>query len=296
MKYELCVEEYRNLINAQLENYANSISGANEKLLSSVKYSLLSGGKRIRGILLLAFSELFGGNCKDVLPVACAVEMIHAYSLIHDDLPCMDNDDLRRGKPSNHKVYGDDIALLAGDALLTLGFEILSARELLEKFGGEKLIHVYKLLSSAAGVEGMVSGQADDLCMENGKYDVKQILNMYRKKTGVLIEASIEIGAVLSGVDGNSIRLAKLYGGNLGLIFQLVDDLLDIMGQEDVIGKPVGSDLDNKKCTYVYACGVESTRNKVRELTEESLNILDQIGGNNEFLKCLTKKLEVRVK
>ena len=296
MNFKDCLQEKKSAINRKLEEYIVNIPDANVKLLDSMKYSLMSNGKRVRGILVMEFFKLFGGNYEDVLPFASAMEMIHTYSLIHDDLPCMDNDDMRRGKPSNHKVYGEDTALLAGDGLLTLAFEILFSMKLLKRFGGEKLIKVYKAISSAIGVEGMISGQADDLFMEGKKYSVEKIFRMYRKKTGMLIEASAKIGAVLSDASDKQIELVKLYGENIGMAFQLVDDLLDVIGQEEVMGKPNGSDESNGKFTYLYAYGQDCTCSKVREFTDKAMHILDKLGGNNEFLKQFTQHLAVRVK
>lgn len=296
MNFKSCVEEYKECINSGLRDYVSGLVDCNEKLIDSIKYSLMSGGKRIRGILLLAFFELFGGRKEDAIPFACAIEMLHTYSLIHDDLPCMDNDDIRRGKPSNHRVYGEDIALLAGDALLTMAFEVLSNQNLADKFGAEKIIRVCKILSFSAGAQGMVSGQADDLSMEVGNHGTEEIFKMYKKKTGMLIESSAEIGAVLSENDESKLALVKNYGRNVGLAFQLVDDLLDVVGQEEIIGKPVGSDISNKKFTYISVFGIEQTRDKIKKLTQDSLDILNKLGGNNEFLKCLTNQLETRIR
>ena len=283
---------------SMIENYLPSLLPSEDcyekPVIESMKYSLLAPGKRIRPTLLLAFCEACGGEIENALPYACAVEMVHAYSLIHDDLPCLDNDDLRRGRPSNHIVFGEDIALLAGDALQTLAFESMLCEESLSKTGlsGAKAAGI---LASAIGTGGMVGGQTIDVITEGKSPSLDIILDMYSKKTGRLIKAPCVMGCVLANDDDKTIRAAEVYAENIGLAFQIVDDILDIVSDTAVLGKPVGSDAENEKVNYVTLFGIEESKKKVRELTQSAVDALDSFEHNTEFLCSMAKELASRI-
>ena len=242
--------KYLPLIEEFLPTLLPSENCTEKNVISSVKYSLLAPGKRLRPTLLLAFCDICSGDVTAALPYACAVEMIHSYSLIHDDLPCMDDDDLRRGKPSNHIVFGEDIALLAGDALQALAYESMLSDEVLEKTGinGAKAAFI---LAKASGLLGMVGGQTIDLETEGKNPSLETISEMYSKKTGQLIKAPCLMGCVLANADEKETKAAETYAEKIGLAFQIVDDILDIVSDTDTLGKPVGSDVENQKVVYV---------------------------------------------
>lgn len=264
-------------------------------VVRAMKYSLLSGGKRIRPTLTLAWNELCGGDTEAALPYACAIEMIHTYSLIHDDLPCMDDDDLRRGKKSNHIVFGEDIALLAGDALQSLAFEVMLSSSALEKTGvyGAKAAGV---LARECGALGMVGGQVIDLETEGKDPSLEVISEMYSKKTGALLRASCVMGAVLAQADERTVSAARLYAEKVGLAFQIVDDILDIESDTATLGKPVGSDAENEKVNYVTKTGLAQAKALADSLTKEAVDALDGVDGDTEFLRELALSLSHRLK
>lgn len=257
----------------------------------AMAYSLLGGGKRLRGVLVLAFCRLFGGEEQAALPFACAIEMIHAYSLIHDDLPCMDDDDLRRGKPSCHIAYGEAMALLAGDSLLTYAFETaLSAPHLpMERRGAIALE-----LARAAGISGMIGGQVLDI--ESHSADVEALTRLCSLKTGALIRAAAKIGALAAGAGEGELAAADRYAQKLGLSFQITDDILDTIGDEAVLGKPIGSDADNQKTTFVTLLGLQGARELSHRLLQEALEELGPYAGPGDFLPALTASLADRNK
>jgi len=286
------------LFKSKFESYVNLIEKTiNEKFPESnseyalvnqaSRYSLLLGGKRIRPILMLEFAKLFGAADSDVLPFCVAIEMIHTYSLIHDDLPCMDNDDLRRGKPACHKKFGEDIALLAGDNLLTESFKIAADSSAC----AERKIKAISILAERAGFNGMIGGQVLDLWFEECTPNAEQITRMYMMKTGALLSASAEIGVVLGGGSEEDLQNATNYALNLGLAFQIIDDILDITGDEKLLGKPIGSDADNNKTTLVSILGLENAKALAQELTQKALECLSKFEGNTEFLIELTSSL-----
>lgn len=255
----------------------------NSVVLDAMKYSVSNGGKRIRPILAIEFSKLVNGNVDCALDFGCSVEMIHTYSLIHDDLPCMDNDDMRRGKPSCHKAYGEDTALLAGDALLTEAFTTLSSNK---DIPAENIVLAVKFLSEFAGINGMVGGQVLDLQFEKQKPTVDEILKMYSLKTCGLIKASCVLGCLTSKVcDENKISAAIDYAENLGIAFQIQDDILDIEGDALSLGKPVGSDEKNDKSTIVKYFGLEKAKQFVKEYTDKAICALNVFDTDTEFLK-----------
>ena len=254
----------------------------------AMRYSLLNGGKRIRPILLLEFYKLCGGEGDGALNFAAAIEMIHTYSLIHDDLPCMDNDDMRRGKPSCHKAFGEDTALLAGDALLTLAFSVAAKTE---NIPPRRVLRAISVLADNAGIDGMVGGQVMDLRLEETGATADELKEMYLKKTSCLLKAAAVCGCVLAGADDEYIKYASEYADSLGLAFQIIDDILDCTADEATLGKPIGSDEKNGKTTYVTLYGIEGARGKAKELSQNAENLLDNFKGDSTHLKELTKYL-----
>lgn len=253
----------------------------------AMRYSLLNGGKRIRPVLLLEFYKLCGGEGENAMNFAAALEMIHTYSLIHDDLPCMDNDDMRRGKPSCHKAFGEDTALLAGDALLTLAFSVAAKTE---NIPPERVLRAISVLADNAGIDGMVGGQVLDLSFEKTGTDANGLKEMYLKKTSCLLKAAV-CGCVLAGADEEHIKYAEEYADSLGLAFQIIDDILDCTADEKTLGKPIGSDEKNGKTTFVTLYGKDGARKMAKELTENAECILDNFEGDSTSLKELTKYL-----
>lgn len=275
-----------------IENKLNELlSESGERYSSAVnamRYSLLSGGKRIRPILLLEFYSLFGGRAEGALNFAAAIEMIHTYSLIHDDLPCMDNDDMRRGRPSCHKAFGYDTALLAGDALLTHAF---FAAANAADIPPERVSRAISVLAQKAGIYGMVGGQVMDLDFEKNGANGEELTAMYIKKTSCLLEAAAMCGAVLAGADEETVKKAEEYAENLGLAFQITDDILDCTADEKTLGKPIGSDKKNGKTTFVSLLGLDGAKQKAALLTKKAEDILNGFSGDTSYLKELTEYL-----
>ena len=261
-----------------------------DAMLDAMAYSLANGGKRIRPVLTLEFCRLCGGDYKSAIPFAIGAEMIHTYSLIHDDLPCMDNDDMRRGKPSSHKVYGEANALLAGDGLLTLAFETVLSADL----SADKKAKAALELAKAAGVSGMIGGQVMDLSNEGKKVSLDEIRATDRLKTGEMIRVAAVMGCIAAGADNSRIAAAEKYCKNIGLAFQIVDDILDVTSDDATLGKPVGSDSQNEKSTYVSHLGVEKSAEYALRLTEEAKAALDIFGSEGEFLSELADRLSER--
>lgn len=282
------------MIEQALRSYLPSQKGLEADVCKAMEYSLMGGGKRIRPILTLEFCRLCGGNLLAALPFACAVEMVHTYSLIHDDLPCMDNDDMRRGRPSNHKVYGEDIALLAGDALLSLAFETMLSPRNAGLAGEDRAARAAGLLAKASGATGMVGGQVIDLQQEGKPTTIEVLQQMDEKKTGALIIAAAEMGCVIAGAEENKLAAARTYTRAIGLAFQIVDDILDVTADSKQLGKPVGSDETNQKNTYVSLLGLERSRGLVKELTEQAIKVLEQFPEDTSFLSDLARSLATR--
>lgn len=262
-------------IEQKLEAYVPKTNALYHRLLEAMRYSLLDGGKRIRPLLVLEFCRLCGGEPQKALPFACALEMVHTYSLIHDDLPCMDNDDIRRGRPSNHKAFGEDLALLAGDALLTLAFETMLSPESIIQAGADRAAQAAGTLACAAGAHGMVGGQVIDLASEGQQVPLETLQIMDECKTGALILAAAEMGCILAGANEQQKQAAKQYASAIGLAFQIVDDILDVTGTTEDLGKKAGSDADNQKSTYVTLMGLEKARQTVQDLTKQAIRALD---------------------
>lgn len=261
--------EYCSMIEAALPQYLPPVTLPQGKVCEAMAYSLLDGGKRIRGCLTLAMCELCGGEVQSALPLACAIEMVHAYSLIHDDLPCMDNDDLRRGKPSCHIKFGEGTALLAGDALLTHAFSAASDAYFNGTLPAETVLRCVNQLSRAAGVEGMIGGQVIDTAPEEVPMTPEQLEAMHSMKTGALIRSAAVLGCLAAGAPRDVVMQADLYAAKIGLAFQIVDDILDATEESEKLGKST-SDADNNKTTYISLYGVEKAREMVRRLVLEA--------------------------
>lgn len=278
------IEDYTALVNAELEKAVPENGGI---VCDAMRYSLQNGGKRIRPVLALEFCRVCGGDIHSALPFACAVEMIHTYSLIHDDLPCMDDDGLRRGKPSCHVRYGEAFALLAGDALLTLAFKTLMTAPLPPERRAEACL----LLSDAAGYSGMVGGQELDLLNEGKKVTAEALRETYALKTGELIRAACLLGCIAAGADQKQREAAAIYAENIGLAFQITDDILDVTGSTETLGKPAGSDEENGKSTYVSLLGLEKSKELAAELTQRAVASLYVFGAEGGFLSELAYAL-----
>ena len=257
-------------------------------LRASMEYSLMAGGKRLRPILLMAAADAVGADGTKFLSVACALEMIHTYSLIHDDLPAMDDDALRRGKATNHVVYGDGIAILAGDALLTLAFTVILRQK---DVPAETLLRVVDEISRAAGAEGMVGGQALDLEAENRQITMEELRSVHRGKTGALFCAALRSGAILAGATEEQLAALTSYADHFGLAFQITDDILDVIGSAEEIGKPVGSDEKNNKSTYVSLTSLPEAQALARCTAEAAAEALSIFGAEADFLRGLVSYL-----
>lgn len=288
MDLNALLKDYKQMVENRIEELFPEADCSYNEVIKAARYSLLNGGKRIRPVIMMEFCKLCGGNPKDALDFAVALEMIHTYSLIHDDLPCMDNDDMRRGKPSCHKAYGEDIALLSGDALLTEAFFVASNA----RVSADKRLNAISFLSTNAGVHGMIGGQVLDLSFEESKPDAAALQDMYMRKTGALLIAAASIGCITAGkCDEETLKSAAKYGYNLGLAFQIVDDILDVTANEEVLGKPVGSDDKNNKTTFVSLYGLSEAFAIAAQLSNSALDALDEIGGDTEALYEITNYL-----
>ena len=279
------LEDAKQLVNAHLLTLIDKLQ-APKILMEAMRYSLSAGGKRIRPILLLATLEAFEENREKGLDVACAIEMLHTYSLIHDDLPAMDNDDYRRGKPTNHKVFGEANAILAGDALLTYSFEIISSIPEREEVTPDMKLELIRRLAQAAGPEGMVGGQVEDLRNENNpNLSLQELENIHYNKTGKLIIYSIIAGAILAKAGEEKINLLEKFAYHLGIAFQIQDDILDVIGDSEKTGKPTGSDSVKEKSTYPKLLTMEGAKEKLNEHFEQALFYLEKANIHDEILK-----------
>ena len=282
--------EKAEVINKALDGYLSDKEP--EILNKAMRYSVFAGGKRLRPVLMMSACEAFGGKGEDVLPFACAMEMIHTYSLIHDDLPAMDDDDLRRGIPTNHKVFGEDIAILAGDGLLSLAFETMA--DALMADADKKYIKAFKAIAAAAGTRGMVAGQTVDVASEGKQIDKETLEYIHINKTSAMIRGAIEAGAYIAGADDETVKKLAVAGEKTGLAFQIRDDILDVESTAEVLGKPVMSDIKNDKKTYVSMYGVEYSKNKVKEYSDEAVRIVDSLECDGEVLKAIISYLTDR--
>ncbi|MFA4828725.1 MAG: polyprenyl synthetase family protein [Thermodesulfovibrionales bacterium] len=282
------LKEKKELIDSFLKEYFSSPSTPSI-LGESVTYSLFAGGKRIRPILCLAAYEACDGDSEDILPFASSIELIHTYSLIHDDLPAMDNDDLRRGKPTNHKVFGEGMAILAGDGLLTAAFYMMSNSLSNKNIKNTALIRAIKEISFVSGIHGMVGGQAQDLLSEDAEPDKETLSFIHKHKTGALISGSLRAGAILANCTKPSLSAITRYGENIGLAFQVIDDILDIEGDTAELGKTAGSDERKKKMTYPALYGIEQSREKAGELISEAIFAIKDFSGKAESLRGIAR-------
>ncbi len=288
------VKEFADLFENNLYEYFKDYLPEYKLIFDSMEYSVKNGGKRVRPLLTMLFCDACGGNVDAAIPMAQAVEFIHTYSLIHDDLPCMDNDDYRRGKPSNHKVYGEAFALLAGDGLLTAAFERISQGCLDGLYTPETAISGVSALSSLAGSRGMIGGQVIDLLNENNTdADFENLQLMDSLKTGALIEAACVLGCIVADSSEEKLNAARSFAQNIGLAFQIKDDILDVTSSLEKLGKLTGSDTQNGKSTYVTLLGVEKCQEFVEKLTKDAMNSLEEF-ENNEAIKAYAEFLAHR--
>jgi len=287
-------EQRRRMIDAALEQVFPAEKQP-ATLYRAVRYSLLQGGKRIRPLLSLAAAEAVGGRPTPILPFACALEMIHTYSLIHDDLPAMDDDKLRRGQPTNHIVFGDAVAILAGDALLTEAFRIMSDARNRKHLNAKRVLQVIDMVAEAAGVRGMVAGQVADIESEGREANVALVDFIHVRKTGALLLAAVRTGAVLAEATPSALRSLTKYGEYLGLCFQVVDDILDAEGVTAVTGKETGGDERHRKATYATVLGVPAAKQRAHELREEALGALERFGKRAEPLREIARSTVARL-
>ena len=276
------------MIDEALDKFVPSVNVYPPIIFEAMRYSLFAGGKRLRPILLMASAEAVGGKGTDYLHVACGMEMIHTHSLIHDDLPAMDNDDYRRGKLTNHKIYGEGMAILAGDALLTLAFQIMLSQPNVEP---EILGQVVKETATATGAYGMVGGQAVDLTSEGKTIDTDTLKYMHQAKTGALFKAALRNGAILASANSKQLDRLTDYAEHFGLAFQITDDILDVTGTQEMIGKPIGSDARNQKVTYVTLYSLDGARTMAQEAVDKAVQALQDFGQEAEILRELVLNL-----
>ena len=283
--------EYKSLIDAELDDYFTLAGLPYDGLLESMRYSLTAGGKRIRPILVLEFCRISGGDVQKALPVACAIEMLHTYSLIHDDLPCMDNDDLRRGKPTNHVVYGECTAVLAGDALQAEAFGTILRSEL----SADARANCAEILADAVGSDGMCAGQFLDMAGENKVLSEEDLNEINSRKTGALLIAACKMGVAAAGGSDEQLEAAALFGAAIGAAFQIRDDILDVISTNEALGKPVGSDAQENKNTYMALYGEERCMEMIRRLTESAKSALSGAFSDTAFLSGLADSMVTRI-
>lgn len=292
--WEKQLQEMTEVVNQALDRLLPPPDRYPEQIHQAMRYSVFAGGKRLRPVLVMGAAEAVGGSGEAVLPTACALELLHTYSLIHDDLPAMDNDDFRRGRLTNHKVYGEAIAILAGDALLTNAFELVSANR--ETAPAEAVIDCVRELSIGAGSLGMIGGQVVDLQSEGEAINRETLEYMHSHKTGALFRTAVRCGGILSGVGASGLAALTTYADNFGLAFQITDDILDVEGNEAVLGKPVGSDERNRKATYPALLGLEQARLTAARAVQEAVTALSVFGERGSFLADLARYVLLREK
>ena len=275
-------------VDSALKIYLPPASTKPATIHQAMRYSIFAGGKRLRPILCVAAAESCGGRMENALPAACAVEMVHTYSLIHDDLPAMDNDDFRRGKPTNHKVYGEAIAILAGDALLTLAFEVLAAAAPTRRYSISDQI---RELAQASGSRALIAGQVADLEAEGKKITLAQLRFIHGAKTAALLTSSIRLGAISANATDYDLTALTIFSENLGLAFQVIDDILDVTQTSEKLGKSAGKDITAQKATFPAVLGLEKSRKEAHRLTELSLAALEPLGTRAERLRDLANHL-----
>ena len=291
MNFKQQLQEKITVVDNHLEKYLPQRDNIQKDIYEAMRYSLFAGGKRLRPAITLACCEMVGGDIQNALPFACALEMIHTYSLIHDDLPAMDNDDYRRGKPTNHNVYGEAMAILAGDALLNKAFEITTSQAFIKNIPSQIAIEAIAVVAKASGTEGMIGGQVVDLKAENKQIDKEHLTYMHLHKTGALIIASAKAGAIVGNASKEQKDALTLYAHNIGLAFQIKDDILDVEGSQEKLGKTIGSDATNLKSTFVTLAGLEEAKKQVATLTQQAIHRLEIFGQDAHFLVQLADYL-----
>lgn len=296
MQFKEQYKKYLEAVEKQIKNCFTVNELPQKNVIDAMEYAICGGGKRIRPVLVQAAAEIYGADANDAARVALAVECIHNYSLIHDDLPCMDNDDLRRGRKTCHKVYGESTALLAGDGLLNLAFEILSDESKFRTLTSDRLIKIIRCLSGASGVFGMIGGQVVDLeCETRNDVKIDELIYLHNHKTGALISAAVKCGCLCANTCLSEIEDAlDVYSQKLGLAFQIKDDILDVVGDEKLLGKPVGSDAEEEKNTFVTLLGLKKAEAYLENLTNEAKKALIPIGNKGKFLDSLADYLLAR--
>ncbi|MBI4379072.1 MAG: polyprenyl synthetase family protein [Nitrospinae bacterium] len=286
--------EMKTLIDNTLDRYIPADTVYPPDIYKSIRYSLFAGGKRLRPILVIASAETVGGNREDVLPFACAIEMIHTYTLIHDDLPALDNDDLRRGKPTNHKEFGEAIAILAGDALLTMAFQIMSEPSAFSLKSSTLILKSIHEIAKAVGVSGTIGGQVVDIQATGKKLDIPTLEYIHTHKTGEMILSAVRVGAILSGCEDDELHALTCYGENIGLAFQVMDDILDVEGESEIMGKTRGSDEKMRKVTYPSVFGLSESKKIASRLIENSIQSMEMFGERGEILKDISEYIIAR--
>ncbi|MCE5312322.1 MAG: polyprenyl synthetase family protein [Nitrospiraceae bacterium] len=295
MDLKAYIEDRKNIVDGFIESYFSTQPVRPGALQQSIVYSLSAGGKRIRPVLCMAAYEIFGGRPKDVAGFATALEFIHTYSLIHDDLPAMDDDDLRRGKPTNHKVFGEGMAILAGDALLTEAFSLITDPSINQlQLKASSIVKLAREISIASGAHGMVGGQAQDLLSEDAEPDEDTLSFIHHHKTAALITASVRSGGILAMADEQAMTRLTRYGNSIGLAFQVTDDILDVEGTTEQLGKPKGSDEKMKKMTYPKLYGIEESRRKAQALVDSAVEALSVFDSKADPLREIARYLLIR--
>lgn len=290
MDFQKDYNQKKTMVDAALEQYFNDSAKPYARLTESMHYSLTAGGKRLRPVLVLSFCEACGGNVEAALPVACALEMVHTYSLIHDDLPCMDNDDLRRGKPTNHVIYGECTATLAGDALQAEAFRTILDSSL----PVESRAECARLLAEAAGIDGICGGQQLDMEGDGKKLTREQLIEIHTRKTAAMIRAACLMGIACGNGSDRQIQAAETYAQAVGLAFQIRDDMLDVISTDAELGKPIGSDAEEGKTTFMSLLGQAACEQEIHDLTEQAVQAVAAEFSNAAFLQALARSLETR--
>ena len=286
MEFKQALKERANQVESLLKQYMPKEEGYQKTIIEAMNYSLSAGGKRLRPILAIEACSIVGGNIEDVIPFAVAIEMIHTYSLIHDDLPALDNDDLRRGKKTNHIVFGEDMAILAGDALLNYAFEVMLSNSI-DKDNPNKYLKAINEIAKTSGIYGMIGGQVVDIQSENKQISKERLDYIHNNKTAAIIVGCMRAGAIIGNATEEQLENITKYAKNIGLSFQIVDDILDIIGDESKLGKKVGSDIENQKSTYPSLIGLEESKKVAYELIKEAKNSIELIDSNSKFLNGL---------
>ncbi|MBY2230117.1 polyprenyl synthetase family protein [Clostridioides difficile] len=288
MEFKQCLKEKASFVEKVLKEYMPKEEGYQKTVIEAMNYSLSAGGKRLRPILTLEACKIVGGNEDEAIPFAIAIEMIHTYSLIHDDLPALDNDDLRRGRPTNHKVYGEAMGILAGDALLNYAFEVMLAGSI-NKENPEKYLKAINEIAKGAGIYGMIGGQVVDVESENKQIEKAKLDYIHMNKTAAMMVGCMRAGATIGGANFEQMEEITKYAKNIGLSFQIVDDILDIVGDEAKLGKKVGSDIENHKSTYPSLLGLDKSKEIAHNLIDEAKKSIEKLSDDVDFLKGLAE-------